>query len=188
MEHAGAEPVIEILAAAFGVSRGVLRLALRAARLASDAHVEMIIVPPPRAHLVQEATIIAGLTTERLLDRRIDEDALHFRVLGGGLDHREVAPRPDFGIDILFVLRHHVGCRHLLALLPREWRLRHRREPDVGVEADLMTGVAGEHWPATRLRHVADQQARPTGNFRYFVSEAFHEGDQFRMPPVAMTR
>ena len=43
----------------------------------------------------------------------------------------------------------------------RELAVGHRREPDVGVEADLMAGVAGEHRAAARLRHVADQEPAP---------------------------
>ena len=39
--------------------------------------------------------------------------------------------------------------------------VRHRRQPDVGVEPDLVRGMAGQHRPAARLRDVADQQARP---------------------------
>ena len=45
--------------------------------------------------------------------------------------------------------------------------VRHRRQPDVGVEADLMRGVAGQHRPAARLRDVADEEARPAVDLRH---------------------
>jgi hypothetical protein len=40
---------------------------------------------------------------------------------------------------------------------------RHRREPDVGVEPDLVARVTGDHRTAAPLRHVADQEAGPEG-------------------------
>jgi hypothetical protein len=49
------------------------------------------------------------------------------------------------------------------ALLARELAVGHRREPDVGVEPDLMAGMAGAHRAAARLRHVADQETAPAG-------------------------
>src|SRR5258708_250869 len=87
MEHRVLEPVVEIVAAAFGLAGRLLSFAFRAARLAHDAHMEMIVVPPPRTHLVQERAILAGFAAQRLLDRLIDAHALDLRVLGGGLDH-----------------------------------------------------------------------------------------------------
>ena len=68
--------------------------------------------------------------------------------------------RPDFRIDVEPVGAHH----HRSPTSPRARSrdsspVRHRRQPDVGVEADLMAGVAGQHRAAARLRHVADQQA-----------------------------
>src|SRR4051794_30475987 len=81
VEDGVAEPPIEILAASFSIARRLLSFALGASWLAHDAHVEMIIVPPPGAHLVQEGAIISGLAAQRLLDRRIDEDALDLGIL-----------------------------------------------------------------------------------------------------------
>src|SRR5437660_11561786 len=49
MKHAVAEPIVEIVAAALGLARRLLSFAFRAARLAHDAHMEMIVVPPPWA-------------------------------------------------------------------------------------------------------------------------------------------
>src|SRR5439155_19390669 len=100
MEDRIAEPPIEVLAAAFGFARRVLSFALRAVRLADHAHMEMVVVAPPRPHLVQEGAILAGLAAERLLDRRVDENALDLRILGGRLDHGEMAVCPDLRVDV----------------------------------------------------------------------------------------
>ena len=70
----------------------------------------------------------------------------------------------------------------------REFARRHRGEPDVGVESDLMRGVAGEHRPAARLRHVADEQARPARGLRRPRREALQKSDELRMAPVAVAR
>ena len=91
------------------------------------------------------------------------------------------------GSDVLPVVGDDVGGRHLLALLAGQLAVRHRRQPDVGVETDLMAPVAGDHRAAARLRHVADQQAGPADR-RRFVGEAFEELDQLGMAPVAVAR
>jgi len=61
----------------------------------------------------------------------------------------------------------------------RDKSVRHRRQPDVGIEPDLVAGMAGEHRTATRLRHVADQdsgQPRPFSPCPPAVSPARHVG------------
>ena len=45
----------------------------------------------------------------------------------------------------------------LLALASRQRAVRHLRQPDVGVEADLVRGVAGQHRAAARLRQAGFQ-------------------------------
>src|SRR5262249_43176963 len=95
---------------------------------------KMVIVPPPGTYLLQPRAIVAGVATERLLDRRIDEDAFDLWILGGRLDERRMLRRPDRWIDVALVRRNHVCCRHFLAFLPGQFPIRHGRQPDVGVE------------------------------------------------------
>ena len=80
------EPMIEILAAAFTLRHRILRPAIGAVGRALDADVEMVVVSVIGPHLVEPASIIAGLAAQRLLDGGVDEDALDDRVLGGRLD------------------------------------------------------------------------------------------------------
>ena len=86
------------------------------------------------------------------------------------------------------VLAHHVDRRHGLAFFPRKRAVRHRGQPDVGVEADLMGGVAGQHRAAARLGNVADQNAVPDAFGLRLAREALEEGDHRRIPPHAIAR
>src|ERR1700743_3689502 len=95
------EPVGEIAGrAAFARARRRLRLALLAALRAGDADVEVIVVTPKRPHLGEPAAIALGLAAQRLLDRRVDEDALHPRLQWRVADDGEMSRGPDMGIDI----------------------------------------------------------------------------------------
>ena len=56
-----------------------------------------------------------------------------------------------------------------------EGTVGHRRQPDVGVEADLVRGVAGQHRAAARLRNVADENAGPDALLRRLSSRSARE-------------
>ena len=96
--------------------------------------------------------------------------------------------RPFGFIDVEPVGPNDIRGRHLLAGFAREGMARHRRQPDVGVEADLVGGMAGEHRSAARLRHVADEDARPVRDRRHLLRETLEEGDERRIAPVAVAR
>ena len=51
-----------------------------------------------------------------------------------------------------------------------------------------MAGVAGQHRAAARLRHVPDEEARPTVERRDVVRESLEIVDQPRRPPVSVPR
>ena len=70
----------------------------------------------------------------------------------------------------------------------RERVVGHRGQPDVGVEADLMGGVAGQHRAAARLGDVADQNAVPDALGLRLAREALEEGDHRRISPHAVAR
>ena len=148
---------------------------------------EMVIVPPIGAHLVHPRLARGGLA-QRLLDRGVDEDAFDLGLLGGRLDDARLTRRPMRGIDGEPVLAHHVDRRHFLAFAAAQRVVRHRRQPHVGVEADLMRSVAGQHRPAARLRNVADENARPNAFAGRLARKAFEEGDHRGMAPIAIAR
>ena len=149
---------------------------------------EMVVVPPIGAHRVQPGAVARGVAAQRFLDRRIDEDALHLPILRRRLDHVEVILRPHRRVDVEPIRPHDIGGGHLLAFGARQLAGRHRRQPDVDVEADLMRGVAGQHRTAARLRHVADENAGPMADGRHLARETFEECDQGWMAPVAVAR
>ncbi len=62
----------------------------------------------------------------------------------------------------------------------------HRRQPDVGIEADLMTGMPGDHRPAARLRHVAHQEAVPVARLVDLGGEFLQDPDKRRVTPIAI--
>ena len=147
------EPVSEIArAAAFAARLRRLALAFAAARRASHADVKVIVMAPPRPDLRKPAAVALGLTTQCLLDGGVDEDALHARFLRGVANDRNMTRRKDLGIDVEPIVAHHHHRRHFLAILARQHMVRHRRQPDVGIEPDLMAGMAAQRRAAARLR------------------------------------
>ena len=70
----------------------------------------------------------------------------------------------------------------------RERPARHRVQPDVGVEADLVRGMASQHRAAARLRDVADQQTRPAVLRRRVARQFLDHRDHGRMAPAAVAR
>ena len=54
-----------------------------------------------------------------------------------------------------------IDRRHLIALGGAQPPIRHRRQPQIGVEPDLVRGMAGQHRPAARLPDIADQETGP---------------------------
>ena len=95
---------------------------------------------------------------------------------------------PGFRIDIEPVLAHHHDSRHVLALLARQQMIRHRRQPDVSVEPDLVAGVAGEGGPAARLADVSDENAGPAGILVRMHRQPLEKRDRLGMAPIAVAR
>src|SRR5712691_765144 len=81
VELRGGEPMVELLAAALVRGPRRLRLAFLVVGGAIEPDVEVIVVAPPRLHLVEPVAVAAGFAAQRLLDGRIDEDSGDLRVL-----------------------------------------------------------------------------------------------------------
>ena len=76
---------------------------------------------------------------------------------------------------------------HILALAGRKPAIRHRRQPDVGIETDLMRSVPGQHGSAARLRNIAQQKAGPA--IRGCIARKFLDQiDHRRVAPATVAR
>src|SRR5262245_59074123 len=90
-------------------------------------------------------------------------------------------------IDVLLVRSDNIGCRHFLALPARELAWWHRGEPDVGIEADLMAIMTGQHRSTPRLREITYQQPGPP-DLGSLLRQAFEQADEIRVAPPAVAR
>ena len=77
-------------------------------------------------------------------------------------------------------------ARHVLPLLRRQDSVGHRGQPNVDIETDLMTRMAGDHWSAARLRHVADKKPRPAIKGACVARKPLEKIEQPRIAPVAV--
>ncbi len=149
---------------------------------------EMIVVVPPGPDLAEPGALLArlgGLLAERLLDGRMHENARHLRVGGGALDELHMEQCERRRIDGERVLEH--GHRtHVLPLLWGQDVVRHGGEPNVGIEPDLMAGMAGEHRSATRLRHVADEEPGPAVERARVACQPLEIIEEARVAPIAV--
>src|SRR5262249_34803358 len=181
------EPKIELVTAAVPWPRRGLRLAFRAARRTGYLDMKVLGVTIPGTHLEKPGAISSGVAAQRLLDRGIDQDAGDHWILRSGVNEFDVRMGPHFQIDVELIGRDHIGGRTELALLSTLHVVWHRRKPNIDIETDLMASVLGEHRPAARLRHVADQKTIPANLFRV-VGKPFDEANELRIAPVAVTR
>jgi hypothetical protein len=94
------EPVVEFRPAAISLGNGSLRPAARASSRAAEAHMEVIIVAPPRPHFCEPRPIATGVVTEHLLDCGLHENAFDNRIRGRKLDELCMDRRPSSAIDI----------------------------------------------------------------------------------------
>ena len=93
---------------------------------------------------------------------------------------RSVDPHPICGDKI--------GRRHFVPLSGAQPPVRHRGQPKIGVEADLMRSMPGQHRSASRLRDVADEQPGPARFGGKLRRQALQKRDQDRMAPRAVAR
>ncbi len=150
----------------------------------------MIVVVPPRTYLPQPRRILAdllGVLAQRLLDRGMHEDARNLRIGGRPPDELHLHGGEDGGIDGERILQHrHRG--HILSLLRGQDAVRHGGEPDIGVEPDLMAGMAGQHRTAARLRHVSDKETRPAVERAGVARQPLQIIEELRGAPIAVAR
>jgi hypothetical protein len=101
------------------------------------------------------------LITKNLLDRRMNKDTLDLRIGCRGLDQSSVKGCPATEINVEWISQHG-HCHHVLSFLTREQTVWHRRQPNVCIQANLMTGMASWHRTPAWLRKIANEEAGPT--------------------------
>ena len=188
MQRFRREPPGELLAATVARRRRSLVMAFVLPGRANEPHVEMIIVTPPRADLGKPGAIRSGLMAQFALDRRVDKNPCDLRLACHCAIHFEVGRVPHRRVDMQPVGRDDLGCGHFVPLGGCKAAVWHWRQPDIGIEPDLVRAVAGQHRPAARLGDVADQETRPPRLGRHFRRQPFDKLDQDRMPPGAVAR
>ena len=186
VKHGIREPPVEFVAAAVAPGRWGLRLAFGVISRAGKTNVKMVVVAPIGSYLGKPRTICAGLPTQRLFDRGVDEDALDVRGLCCGLDHREMPGGPDRRVDVAAILGDDIRCGHLFAFDPAQFSIRHRRQPNIGIKADLVARMSTDHRTAARLRHVTDQEAIPSAGLVHLDGKLLQETDQRRVPQLRL--
>jgi hypothetical protein len=105
-----------------------------------DAHVKMVVVPPPRPHFREPRSVSAGLIAKNLLYRRMNKDTLDLRIGCRELDQPSVKRCPATKINVEWISQHGHGY-HVLSFLTREQTIW---QPNVCIQANLMAGVLAE--------------------------------------------
>ena len=156
------EPPREVRATAIAAGRRLLIPAERLARRTSEADMEMGVVPPPWAHLGEPAPI-AGRRSHMAC---LIPGWTKIRSTAGSKAARRIsaiwASVNRSGSAVRVPCTQHRGRRdRFRSFVGGQRPVRHRRQPEIDVEPDLMRGVAGAHRPAARLGHIAYQETRP---------------------------
>src|SRR5690606_13745131 len=148
---------------------------------------EVRTVAPGGPDLAEPRAVAGNGFAQLLLDAGVYEDALDFGEAGRLPEQRRVHRRPSALVDVKRAIPDERLGADRLALGVGEAPLGHGHEPDVGVEADLVRGMPAGHWPATRLRDVADEQPVPAV-LRCLLRKLPDQADHLRMPPAAVAR
>src|SRR4030095_139741 len=132
----------------------VLLLAERTIARTGQAHMEMLLVPPPRSKSIQPRR--AGkLAAHVTLDRRADENAIDRHIVRRHLEQSGLCGPP--GCSQSLSADDEARSAQSLALsIARS--IRTRQEPDVGVEAILVARMPRRHGAAARRAHVTNQE------------------------------
>src|SRR5512143_4136185 len=147
----------------------------------------VIVMTVPGTHLGHPAVVVfVRDPAQFLLDRSIHQHTLDLGLLGGSLDESDMLRRPGLRIEMFPVSGNEIAGLDFLALILAQDAIRHWHEPDVYVEAGLVSRVVRHRRSTARLRHVADQDAVPTRRFGGERGESFQEMDEAGMAPVTI--
>src|SRR6516225_12345042 len=110
------KPPLKLRAAPVSRRRRSLVATLRVVAGAREANVKMVVVTPPRPDLRQPAAVGARFVAQLALDCRIDENALHRRLVREGFEQKPVGRDPGRPTDLEPARCDYVDRRDLVAL------------------------------------------------------------------------
>ena len=146
----------------------------------------MIVVPVIGPDLAHGSPVAGPAVAQFLLDAGMNEDPLDFRIARRAHQQSGVRGRPDLVIDKQRILLEHRRRREVFAFSRGQGAGRHRRQPDIGIKANLMRCVSRKHRAAARLCNIADQKPGPTVLGGGLTGEFFNQRDQIRVAPAAI--
>src|SRR5215469_9762403 len=158
-------------------------MALWVAARAGKSDMEMVIVPPPRPNLCHPGPLPPALVAQRALDRRVDKNALHQGLSGDCLQQTTMLRCPGRWVNVPPTPRDNIFCRDAVPLGRAKPSIWHWRQPNIGIEPDLVRSVARQHRSAARLRDVTDEKPGPAGLAGQFLRQPFEKGYQYRVTP-----
>jgi hypothetical protein len=127
-----------------------------------------------------------AFAAQRALDRRVDKHALHHGLSGDRFQQETMLRGPGRRVDIPPISRDNVGCRYGVPLGRAEPPIWHWRQPNIGIQPDLVRAVARQHRSAARLRDVTDEKSGPPGFARQSLRQPLEKGNQDRVAPGAV--
>src|SRR5690242_4036082 len=102
----------------------------------------MVMMAVPGANLCHPGMgLVLFDAAKFLLDCSVHKHAFDFGLLGSGFDEGDVLRRPGLRTDTLPVVCNEVGGGNGIALLLAQYAIRHRHEPNIHVETNLVAGV-----------------------------------------------
>jgi hypothetical protein len=128
--------------------------------------VDVVGVTIPRAHFRHPSFVALALDpTEFFFYRGIDKDPFDFGLLSRCSDESYVSRSPLFTIDIFAIRGDQIESHNLIALVLVQYMVRHRHEPNIDVQPDLVAFMSERKRATARLGHIANQDSVPACGF-----------------------
>src|SRR5262245_53592189 len=145
----------------------------------------MLVVACPDHELVEPGAAARHGLAEPLLDPLVHEYAVEMGHLRGQPQQGDVLLAEHAVVDAAVVGFDQRAQPRVLALRDLQTRTGLAFEPDVGIEASLMAGMAGGGGPAARLTDVADVEMG-LARGAYLLREGRDEVDGDGLTPIAI--
>ena len=159
----------------------------RHARWAGKSHMEMVMVSVPWPDLAQIAPVSGFSVAHCNLCTREDKNPRHPWIAGGSFDDVVMCLRP-LVVDKGSIGPPHRNGRNVFAVRAAQVQPVGWAHPDVGIKADLVAGMAGEHRSPTWLADVAYVDTVPTGFAGCDARQVLQEVYRHWQTPIAVPR